>query len=172
MKLSRRTARLALLFLTAATAAEPPAFPDLSGYDLDPTFALYWLAPHRQNGSGLRHQWEPVLALTTFHERGVRKYFTGPKGENYSHRNSGMAIQNTQGRELKPEDITRLRGLFRELPTTNARPALERLVLLSYRDGTNWTTRVYDNGDRPKPLQEIFQVIGERRDEYGKTPPR
>lgn len=171
MKSLRYASLLSALFLT--TAAEPPPFPDLSGYDLDPTFAMYWLAPHRHNGGGLRHKkWEPLLALTTFHENCVLEYFTGPQGENYSHRNTGMAMQNTQGKELKPQDITRLRGLFKELPATNAQPVLNRLVLLSYRDGTNWITRAFDNGDRPKPLQEIFQVIGERWDEYGKPPPR
>lgn len=171
MKSLRYASLLSALFLK--TAAEPPSFPDLSGYDLDPTFARYWLAPHRQEpGDGMRHQWETLLALTTFHERYVLEYFAGAKGESYSHRNSGMSRSNTQGKELKPEDITRLRGLFKELPATNAQPVLNRLVLLSYRDGTNWITRAFDNGDRPKPLQEIFQVIGERWDEYGKPPPR
>ncbi len=168
----RRCALVSTLFLASAIAAEPPSFPDLSGYNFTDTFSQYWLAPHRNGGIATRHKWEPLMALTTFHEGMALEYFTGPKGENYSVRNVGTAKQNTQGKELKAEDVTRLQALLKELPATNTLPERHRLVLLSHRDGTNWITRAFDNGDRPKALQEIFQVIGERWDEYGKPPPR
>lgn len=170
----RRSLTLSLAFLAAVIAAEPPSFPDLSAYDFSDNRSWHWLRPHRENGVGARHTTEPLLAMTTFHAEMALEYFTFevPEVKNYSHRNTGMAMQNTQGRQLKAEDIPRLKGLFKELPATNSLPARHRLVLLSYRDGTNWITRAFDNGDRPKALQEIFWVIGERWDEYGKPPPR
>ncbi len=158
--------------LTLLTAA-PPNFPDLSSYQMDDAM-LMWLRPHTNPAATVRHRWTNLMTVTSIHKGGTvaLEYFTGEKGENYSHRNAWFAMQNTQGTNLNPAQMNRLRGLLRELPATNAIPPIDRLVLLSHRDNTNWITRAFDNGHRPKALQEIFEVIGERWDEYGKPPPR
>ena len=166
----RFSSLVSVLFVATATAAEPPSFPDLSGYGFADAITTQWLHPHRHQGEGLKHKWEPLLALTAFQEHWVVEYFTGPKGQNYSQINTGMGLKGTMGKELKASDITRLRELLRDLPATNTLPPKERLVLLSHRDGTNWVTRAFDAGNCSKPLAEIFQLIGEYPSKSGSAP--
>lgn len=161
MNSRRLPSLLSVLFVASATAAEPPSFPDLSGYGFADAITTQWLYPHRHQGEGLKHKWEPLLAVAAFHEHWVVEYFTGPKGQNYSQMNTGMGLKGTMGKELKAADLARLQELLRVLPATNTLPPKERLVLLSHRDGTKWITRAFDAGNRPKPLAEIFQLIGE-----------
>lgn len=142
-------------------AADPPKFPDLSSYPQNDTLFTRWVLPHT-NPAAVRHRWTNLMIISVFRPDMTLEYFTGEKGENYSHRNTGIALQNTKGQELTAPQLTRLREALRELPKTNSTPPLERLVLLSHREGTNWVTRSFDNGGRPKALQTLFQIIGER----------
>ena len=67
---------------------------------------------------------------------------------------------------LPEAQLKALPSAIRELPPTNALPSIDDLVIVSFRQGTNWITRTYDKRNLPKPVERISQI---RTDLYGRS---
>jgi hypothetical protein len=80
-------------------------------------------------------------------------------GKEYMGFYTKLAIYAGHRRELSTNQVLELRAALRELPATNASPPLESLIVLSFRQGTNWITRTYDIDDRPKALGRIYEIM-------------
>ena len=46
------------------------------------------------------------------------------------------------------------------LPPSASHPTLNNLLIVSYRDGKTWTTRVYDRSDLPDSVVKIHRILG------------
>jgi hypothetical protein len=69
-------------------------------------------------------------------------------------------IPASHWKQLSDTNLTSLRAAIRELPAESVLPPIERLVIVSFRDGTNWVTRRYDDDALPKPMRQIYAIIG------------
>jgi len=77
--------------------------------------------------------------------------------------------QAPHGKQLSEVDIKSLRSAINNLPSESASPPIERLVVVSFCQGTNWVTRSYDGGALPKPMRQIYGIIGERYETANKN---
>ena len=73
-------------------------------------------------------------------------------------------IPASHWKQLSDTNLTSLRAAIRELPAESVLPPIERLVIVSFRDGTNWVTRSYDDDALPKPMRRIYDIIGEQNE--------
>jgi hypothetical protein len=73
----------------------------------------------------------------------------------------GMQIESGNGpfhHKLREQHIQAMESAILELPSTNAVPPFDELVLVSFRQGTNWITRSYDKRSLPKALRQIDDI--------------
>ena len=76
---------------------------------------------------------------------------------------SGNMAQNAGISALAPAQLVRFQTLLRALPPGVATaPPLHRLLLVSFRDGPNWTTRLYDRAHLPPQISQIAKLGGFR----------
>ena len=59
------------------------------------------------------------------------------------------------------DEVKRLRAAIAALPAHNDSPPLDRLVLVSFATGTNWTTRTYDRKSLPDALLTVCRIMGD-----------
>ena len=113
-----------------------------------------------------------ILAICAFPKGNsfALEYFVTESGQASDWRNVwDWAIQDSHKKQLPESDLKSLRLAIRELPPESALPAIERLVIVSFRDGTNWVPRSYDSGSLPKPMHQIYDIVGER---FESKPPK
>jgi hypothetical protein len=67
---------------------------------------------------------------------------------------------------LPEAQLKALLSAIRVLPPTNALPPIDDLVIVSFRQGTNWITRTYNKRNLPKPVERISQI---RTNLYGRS---
>ena len=106
-----------------------------------------------------------LLAISAFPHGGVYaiEYSVTEGGQEYDCRDVyNWAIQADQWKQLSETNLTALRSAIRELPAASVSPPIERLVIVSFRDSTNWVTRSYDSSTLPKPMRQIYDIVGER----------
>jgi len=73
-----------------------------------------------------------------------------------------FAIQDSKRGQLSSKGLADLRALLRKLPTSNAKPPIERTVRVSFaRDGRR-LEEAYDSSSLPEPLEGVLKIIGER----------
>jgi hypothetical protein len=72
------------------------------------------------------------------------------------------AIQASHWKDLSAAALADLRAAIDELPAESASPPLDRNVVVSFKSGTNWLSRIYDFEQQPKALRRIYEIIGER----------
>jgi hypothetical protein len=72
------------------------------------------------------------------------------------------ALQKLREKHLSADELKQLQAAIAQLPTNSAAPPLERTVLVSFKSGTNWLTRIYDFIQQPRALRRIHELIGER----------
>ena len=156
---------LAILFVLAlepAYAADKVAPPDFSSYPQTESFRFY-LSVHTNSAWQLQHT--NLLAISAFPHGGAFaiEYSVTDGGREYDCRDVyNWAIQADRQKQLSETNLTALRSAIRELPAASVSPPIERLVIVSFRDGTNWVTRSYDSGTLPKPMRQIYDIVGER----------
>jgi len=156
---------LAILFMLAlepAYAADKVALPDFSSYPQTSSFSAY-LSFHTNAAWNLQHT--NLLAISAFPQGGAFaiEYSVTDGGSEYDCRNVyNWALQAEHSKQLSETNLTTLRSAIRELPAASVSPPIDRLVIVSFRDGTNWVTRSYDSGSLPKPMRRIYDIIGER----------
>jgi hypothetical protein len=157
---------IVILLVVAAEslrAGDKVSAPDFSKYPQSESFVgltgwhtnVAWHLHHRTN----------IFAMSTFPggDRYALEYSVTESGQANDVRHVwDWAYQGSQLRQLSDTNLTSLRCALRALPTESVLPPMERLVIVSFRDGTNWVTRSYDSGSLPKPVRQIYDIVGER----------
>jgi hypothetical protein len=91
------------------------------------------------------------------------RYFVKTNGVARNHRYIwSYATQDSHWSQLDSSQLAGLRSAIDELPTNSVTPPYHRLLIVSYRDGTNWVTRTYDRSAFPPAIGKIYDIIGER----------
>jgi len=156
---------LAILFglaLEPTYAADKVAPPDFSRYPQTESFRFF-LSSH--TNSEQRIQSKALLLISAFPQGDgvVIRYSVEGNGQEDDYRYVyNWAVQAEHTSQLSETNLTALRSAIRELPAASVSPPIERLVIVSFRDGTNWVTRSYDSRALPQPMRQIYDLIGER----------
>ena len=106
-----------------------------------------------------------LLAISAFPNGGVFaiQYVVAASGKERDYRSVyHWATQNLRTQQLSELDLKRLQAAIHELPSESMSPPINRLVIVSFREGTNWITSSYDTDTLPKPMRRIYDIIGER----------
>jgi hypothetical protein len=145
-------------------AEEKVVAPDFSKYPQTESFRHY-LHVHTNGAWVWQTPRTNLLVVSAFPSGGsyALQYFVSESGQESDHRNVyNHAIQASHYKQIDEANLTTLRSAIRELPAVSAAPSIERLVIVSFRDGTNLITRTYDSDALPKPMRQIYDIIGER----------
>jgi hypothetical protein len=73
------------------------------------------------------------------------------------------AMQNFGQRQLTAQQLEQLQQAVHDLPGQNSYPDVGHLVIVSFRDGTHWITRCYDQRNPPDALKRIEALIAGSR---------
>jgi hypothetical protein len=160
--LTRITTAAFILLTVAAVGAGEATAPDFSSYPQTDSFR-HFLSGHTNATWHLQRT--NLLALSAFPsgDRFALQYFVAENGQESDYRDVyNWAIQASHWKQLSEEDLTNLRSALRELPAASTSPPIERLVIVSFRKGTNWVTRSYDCATLPKAMRQIYEIVGER----------
>lgn len=144
-------------------AADKVSAPDFSKYPQTVSFVACMQG--HTNAAWHLHQRTNLLAISICPAGGrcALQYFVTESGRESDHRNVyNLSIQASHGKQLSDTNLTSLRAAIRDLPAESVLPPIERLVVVSFREGTNWVTRSYDDDALPKPMRQIFDLIGEQ----------
>jgi hypothetical protein len=153
---------LMVLVVESARADDKAGAPDFSSYPQTESFRHYLSV---QTNAAWHLQHTNLLAVSAFPSGGgfALEYCVTESGQESDHRNVyNWATQASHEKQLSGTNLTSLRSAIRELPAESVSPPLERLVIVSFREGTNWVTRSYDSGTLPKPMRQIYDIIEER----------
>lgn len=86
------------------------------------------------------------------------------QGRMFSYRDVyDWAIQNSHYAQFKPSQLAALKKALPNLPSRKGTPTLNNLLILSFRDGKTWTTRIYDKTNLPAAVIKIYKTIGASR---------
>jgi hypothetical protein len=121
-----------------------------------------WTSTNMVRITALKGDWTGVLMSVD--EQGLATV----SNEAYS-----WASQGTRQEQLAGTNVARLRQLFRELgQSTNSVPfwitnissiksalPTNQLVMVSFRDGSNWVQRQYSDGALPRALFDCYNLI-------------
>ena len=143
-------------------SAASMAAPDFSKYPKTQAFRHYL---HSNTNAARHRQHSDLLAISAF-----------PSGDSfalqYSVTESGYesdyqfiyswSARGVKSKQLSETNLTALKTAINQLPVNCASPPTERLVLVSFLDGTNWITRSYDGAALPAPMIQIYEIVGER----------
>ena len=155
------TIAILLMFaIESVHAADKVSAPDFSKYPQTASFVA--CTRGHTNAAWHLHQRTNLLAITAYPAGGrcALQYFVTESGQASDHPNVYSFIQGSHSKQLSDANLTSLRAAIRELPAESVLPPIERLVIVSFRDGTNWVTRSYDDDALPKPMRQIFDIIG------------
>ncbi len=151
-----------LLIQTTQTAVTPPA-PDFSRYPNSKAFASFlslqtdpvWHLEKRNN----------LLAVTCFYrsDKIALLYYITMAGQESDWREVyDSASQASHHKQLSEAELKNLKQAISKLPQESSLPDLDRLVIVSFREGKKWTTRAYDRKALPTAMHRVFELIGER----------
>jgi hypothetical protein len=156
---------LAILLIAACASFRSeaaPTAPDFSKYPQTESF-MYYLSG--QTNAAWNLQRTNLLMISAFPSGGgyALQYFVKESGRERDHRFVyDWAVQASHGKQIAETNLAALRSAVRQLPAESVSPPIERLVIVSFREGTNWLTRTYDSDVLPKPMRQIYDIIGER----------
>ena len=141
--------------LASTWAGEQPAAPDFSVYRQTEEI-MSALEVHTNSASQLRS--DSLLVMTEFFDSGYGRIESrvteSGKRCTFSEAQSFARYPSRSGL-LSPVELSTLKSAIQKLPATNASPALGRLVILSFRQGTNWVTRTFDSASFPKAMTQV-----------------
>ena len=76
---------------------------------------------------------------------------------------SGSMTQSAGLSAISPARLARFQTALRALPPgESVAPPLNRLLIVSFHDGSQWTTRIYDRAHPPDQLVQLVKVAGFR----------
>ena len=143
-------------------AEDKAAAPDFSKYPQTESFR-YYLSGHTNAAWQLQRTNLLIISAFPGGDRHALQYFVTESGQEGDYRNVyKWAIQALHSNQLSETNLASLRLAIRDLPAASTSPPIERLVIVSFREGTNWVTRSYDSGTLPKSMRQIYDIIGER----------
>ena len=154
---------LLMFALESVHAADQVSAPDFSRYPQTRSFVA--CTRGHTNAAWHLHQRTNLLAITAYPAGGrcAHQYFVTESGQESDHPNVfNVAPQSSRRKKLSEANLTSLRAAIRELPAESVLPPIERLVIVSFREGTNWVTRSYDDDALAKPMRQIFDIIIEQ----------
>ncbi len=155
---------LAILFLftiQTARADDKTTALDFSRYSQTEAFRYYFTL----HSASWNLQHTNLLAISAFPTGGgfALQYSVSGSGQERDWRDVyNWAIQASHERKLSTDDQKSLRSAISLLPAHSELPPIDRLVIVSFRDGTNWVTRSYDDQSLPDAMRKIYGIVGER----------
>jgi hypothetical protein len=163
---TRITVILFTLGVCWANAAENAGEPDFARFPNTPAFRNVLAGQ-----TNAAQYFKNVLAISAFcgNDLTVAKYVVTESGEQHDCRlvyydveASMISARGCRSNLLSEAKLKLLRAAISELPHENQAPPISRLVIVSFRDGTNWTTQTYDGDRLSKAMCDIYDVVGER----------
>ena len=158
------TTTILLLALVVQTGCDEDksSMPNFSHYQQ--TRSLQEIIQWQTNAVWQIGQMTNILAISDFdygNDRVVSQYFISESGKGWSWRNvTAWAMQ--PGKKIKQSlSETELKSLglaIKEFPSQNSAPPLERLVIVSFKSGTNWVTHTCDRRSMPKAMLNICEI--------------
>jgi hypothetical protein len=151
-----------ILALESPCAQRDPEAPNFSIYSQSESFR-YHLRSQTDAAAHLRDS--NLMAISAFPsgDRFALRYVVTESGQEVDYREVyNWASQASHRRQLSEIELGSLRAALKELPLESESPPIERLVIVSFREGDNWVTRSYDSAMLPNPMQRIYDIIGER----------
>ena len=106
-----------------------------------------------------------ILAISDFFmgDDVALEYTVTEAGQEFDVRDvHNWAHQDSHSKQLSGADMKNLGKAIRQLPVDAWMPPRNRLVLVSFKQGTNWISRSYDRQALPDPMRKIYDIIGER----------
>ena len=146
------------LALASTRASDKATTPDFSRYT---QISLFRHTVSEQTNATWHLQCTNILAMSEFPMGGgfaFQSYVTD-SGKKHGHIDVGLSMYRERGGQLSETDLKTLRAAMRDLPPESVSPPIERLVIVSFRDGTNWVTRSYDTGNLPKSMRPIYDIM-------------
>ncbi len=150
------------LFLATVLLAGPALAgdtPDFSSYPQ--TAAFRFFLTNQTNGAAELRQ-SNLLAISKFidiDKVAVVYGVTQDGHENDSRWVYQWAMQSSHSKRLSAEEMDQLRAAIGKLPPHCETPPIERLMMVSFNQGTNWVTRTYDSTNLPEGMTKIFGII-------------
>jgi hypothetical protein len=162
MKITYTTTLLLALIVQTACADDKISTPDFSHYQQ--TMSFQEIIQVQTNAAWQLGQMTNILAISDFDygsDRVVSEYFISESGKGLSWRNvpdwahqPGKKIKQS----LSESELKNLELAIKEFPSQNSTPPLERLVIVSFKSGTNWVTRTYDRQSLPKAMLNVCAI--------------
>ena len=153
---------LFVLAFESVRADDKLAAPDFSKYPQSGAFK-HCIGRHT---NAAWHRQRTNLLMITESPAGGRcaiQYFVTESGQESDHPNVyDMPNQASHRKQITETNLTALRSAIRQLPAESVSPPIERLVIVSFRAGTNWITRSYDYDALPEPMRQIYDIVRER----------
>jgi hypothetical protein len=146
-----------MIVFNLAQASEAVA--DFSRYPRTEPFVTY-LRIHTDAVDNV--QWTNFLAISSFPNGDINdlQYLVSASGEEmYSNLEGNFALQILFSKRLSEADLKHLRSALKTLPSKNATPPIERLIIVSFREGTNWITHTYDRDTPPSQMRKVYEII-------------
>lgn len=70
------------------------------------------------------------------------------------------ATQGGGSKQLSRERMNDLRTAIRALPPSDSPPPLKNLLVVGFKPGLGWTTRVYDRSKLPPVVLQLCEIVG------------
>jgi hypothetical protein len=148
--------------LAPALTGDQPTPPDMSSYPQTEAFRRY--VDGQTNGAPhVQH----LLAISEFSHAGLvaDRYELTEHGtqlyESMTIRPEGPIFGTGSGPispKLTETQLKAVASAIYELTPTNALPPIDELVLVSFRQGTNWITHSYDKRSLPQAMRQIYDI--------------
>jgi len=147
---------------SSAAASVKAIVPDFSGYKQTDSFKDYL---GFNTSATLNLQRANLLVVSAFPNgySFADEYSVSQTGREFSARVVyNWATQAATWKQLSEADLKSLRSAIHGLPSESTLPPIERLVIVSFADGSVWVTRAYDSSALPQAMRQIYDIIGER----------
>jgi hypothetical protein len=162
MRISHTTILLFALAVQIASADDKTSVPDFSHYQQTMQFQLV-IRIQTNGASQFNHS--SLLLISDFaygSDRIVDQYSVNENGKGWSMRNVPDWAEQP-GKKIKQSfsdaELKKLQSAIEKLPAVNVTPPLERLVIVSFKSGTNWVTHTYDRQSLPKAMFDICEMV-------------
>ncbi len=158
-----------ILTIQWARATDKATAPDFSVY---PQTDAFRSDIGLQTNTAWSLHYKNLLVISAFCHGFTLEYFVNESGEESDVREVyDWAGQASHGKQLSEVEIKGLRSAIEELPVESSMPPLNRLLVVSFRQGTNVVTRSYDRQALPSAVHRIFDIIGEKFETKGEKWP-
>jgi hypothetical protein len=162
MRIEQTIILLFALTVQLVRADDKISAPDFSNYSQTEAFRFFIGA---QTNASLNLQHSNMLTMVSFMggDRVGLMYSVNELGQEFDVRFVyDWAAQASHSKQLTNDQIKDLRSAIKELPAKSILPPIGQLVVVSFKENTNWVTRSYDQTNLPTAMQKIYDIIGER----------